>query len=238
ETKRGGREQLVVTALPYSVSKAKVIEQIATVARSGKADDIADLRDESDRDGMRIVIELKRGAKTKPILATLYKQTYLQATFGTIMLALDKGVPHEFTLKEMLERFRDHRIEVIVRRARHDLAKARAEAHIIQGLLIALEYIDEVIAIIRASKDQEEAARALCNPFELSEEQAKAILAMRLGRLTALETDDLKKQLSALKKLIKSLEEILGSEDRQFEVLIEELDDVVERFGDARRTQI
>jgi DNA gyrase subunit A len=238
ETRRGGREQLVVTALPYGVSKAKVIEQIATAARGGKADDIADLRDESDRDGMRIVIELKRGAKTKPILATLYKQTYLQATFGAIMLALDHGVPRELTLKEMLERFRDHRMEVIQRRSRHDLEKARAEAHVIQGLLVALEYIDEVIAIIRASTDQDEAARALCNSFDLSEEQARAILAMRLGRLTALETDDLKKQLGELKKLIRTLEAILSSEARQLEVLVEELNDVVGRFADARRTHI
>jgi DNA gyrase subunit A len=238
ETRRGGREQLVVTALPYGVSKAKVIEQIATVARGGKADDIADLRDESDRDGMRIVIELKRGAKSKPILATLYKQTYLQATFGAIMLALDKGVPRELALREMLERFRDHRIEVIRRRAQHDLAKARAEAHIIQGLLVALEYIDEVIAIIRASSDQDEAARALCNSFDLSDDQARAILAMRLGRLTALETDDLKKQLSELKKQIRRLEEILGSAQLQLDVLVEELDEVVARFGDARRTTI
>jgi DNA gyrase subunit A len=238
ETRRGGREQLVVTALPYGVSKSKVIEQIANVARGGKADDIADLRDESDRDGMRIVIELKRSANVKPILTTLYKQTYLQATFGTIMLALDHGVPREFTLREMLERFRDHRIDVIQRRSRHDLEKAEAEAHIVQGLLIALEYIDEVIAVIRASKDQDEAASALCNSFGLSEEQARAILAMRLGRLTALETDDLKKQLTALKKLIRSLEAILASEERQLEVLVEELDEVVGRFADARRTTI
>jgi DNA gyrase subunit A len=238
ETRRGGREQLVVTALPYGVSKSKVIEQIANVARGGKADDIADLRDESDRDGMRIVIELKRSANVKPILTTLYKQTYLQATFGTIMLALDHAVPREFTLREMLERFRDHRIDVIQRRSRHDLEKAEAEAHIVQGLLIALEYIDEVIAVIRASKDQDEAASALCNSFGLSEEQARAILAMRLGRLTALETDDLKKQLTALKKLIRSLEAILASEERQLEVLVEELDEVVGRFADARRTTI
>src|SRR5690606_10872734 len=238
EARRGGREQLVVTSLPYGVSKAKVIEQIAAVARGGKVDDIADLRDESDRDGMRIVIELKRGAKSKPILATLYKQTYMQATFGAIMLALDNGVPRELTLKQMLERFRDHRLDVIVRRSQHDLEKARAEAHIIQGLLVALEYIDEVIAIIRASADQDEAARALCNSFDLSDEQARAILAMRLGRLTALETDDLKKQLSELRKLIRGLEEILSSEERQLEVLVEELDDVVKRFGDERRTQI
>ena len=237
ETRRGGKEQLVVTALPYGVSKSKVIEQIAVVART-KADDISDLRDESDRDGMRIVIELKRSAKTKIILNTLYKQTHLQATFGVIMLALDRGVPRELNLKEMLQRFRDHRIEVIQRRARHDLEKAKAEAHIIQGLLIALEYIDEVIAIVRASADQDEAARALCNSFDLSDEQARAILAMRLGRLTALETEDLKKQLNELRKLIRRLEEVLGSEARQLEVLLEELNEVVAKFGDERRTQI
>jgi DNA gyrase subunit A len=237
ETKRGGKEQIVVTALPYGVSKAKVIEQIAQVART-KVDDITDLRDESDRDGMRIVIELKRGAKTKPILGTLYRQTYLQTTFGAIMLALDHGVPRELTLKEILERFRDHRLDVIRRRARHDLEQAESEAHIIQGLLIALEYIEEVIAIIRASADQEEAARALINSFDLTNEQANAILAMRLGRLTALETDDLKKQLTELRKLIRRLEEILGSAPRQLEVLIEELDEVVKKYGDERRTQI
>jgi DNA gyrase subunit A len=237
ETKRGGREQIVVTALPYGVSKAKVIEQIAQVART-KVDDISDLRDESDRDGMRIVIELKRGAKTKPILGTLYRQTYLQATFGAIMLALDHGVPRELTLKQILERFRDHRLDVIRRRSRHDLEQAKAEAHVIQGLLIALEYIDEVVTIIRASADQEEAARALINSFGLSTEQASAILAMRLGRLTALETDDLKKQLAELRKLIRRLEEILGSLPRQLEVLVEELDEVVKKYGDQRRTQI
>jgi DNA gyrase subunit A len=237
ETRRGGREQLVVTALPYGVSKAKVIEQIAQVART-KLDEVADLRDESDRDGMRIVIELKRGAKSKPILAALYKQTYLQATFGAIMLALDGGVPRELTLKEMLERFRDHRLDVIRRRSQHDLAKAKAEAHIIEGLLVALEYIDEVIAIIRASADQDEAAHALCNSFDLSDQQAKAILAMRLGRLTQLETADLKKQLTELRRLIRELEEVLGSERRQLAVLVEELDDVVQRFGDERRTTI
>jgi DNA gyrase subunit A len=237
ETRRGGREQLVVTALPYGVSKAKVIEQIAQVAR-GKLDEVADLRDESDRDGMRIVIELKRGAKSKPILATLYKQTYLQATFGAIMLALDGGVPRELTLKQMLERFRDHRLEVIQRRSRHDLEKAKAEAHIIEGLLVALDYIDEVIAIIRASADQDEAASALCNSFDLSELQAKAILAMRLGRLTQLESTDLRRQLTELRKQIRELEEILRSAPRQLEVLLAELEDVVQKFGDERRTTI
>src|SRR5690606_28789611 len=139
EAKRGGKEQLVVTELPYGISKARVIEQIADLVRTRKTDDIADLRDESDRDGMRIVIELKRGAKPKPVLNLLYKQTYLQATFGAIMLALDGGVPRELNLKELLERYRDHRLDVIRRRATHDLEKARHEAHITEGLLVAVD---------------------------------------------------------------------------------------------------
>src|SRR5688572_23908713 len=154
------------------------------------------------------------------------------------MLALDKGVPRELTLKEMLERFRDHRIEVIQRRSRYDLEKARSEAHIVQGLLVALEYIDEVIAIIRASADQDEAANALCNSFDLTDVQARAILAMRLGRLTALETGDLKKELAELRKQIRRLEEILGSAEVQSDLLLEELASVVAQFGDERRTTI
>jgi DNA gyrase subunit A len=237
ETRRGGREQLVVTALPYAVSKAKVIEQIAQVAR-GRPDEIVELRDESDRDGMRIVIELKRGAQPRPILATLCRQTYLQATFGAIVLALDSGVPRELTLKQLLERFRDHRLEVIRRRARYELERARSEAHTVQGLLIALEYIDEAIAIIRASADQDEAAGALCNSFGLTDSQARAILAMRLGRLTALETAELKRQLEALDRQIGELEAVLGSAARQLEVLVGELDEVVAKYGDVRRTTI
>jgi DNA gyrase subunit A len=238
EARRGGREQLVVTALPFGISKTRVIEQIADIVRARKTEDISDLRDESDRDGMRIVIELKRGVNTKPLLALLYKQTYLQATFGTIMLALDKGVPRELNLKEMLERFRDHRVEVIQRRSRHDLEGALAEAHIVQGLIIAIDNIDEVIRIIRESKDQEQASTSLQAAFELSVEQAKAILNMRLGRLTALERDQLKKQLAELRKLIRSLEEILRSPARQFEVLLEELEEVVRKHANERRTTI
>jgi DNA gyrase subunit A len=238
EMLRGGKEQLVVTALPYGVSKSKVIDQIADLARRGKLSDIADLRDESDRDGMRLVIELKRGTRIKPVLALLYKQTYLQATFGAILLALDHGAPHEFTLKEILERFRDHRIEVIRRRTTHDLEKARGEAHILEGLIIALDGIDRVIEIIRASKDQEAAAKALRKAFTLSEDQAKAILAMRLGRLTALETQQLKKELKALKKQIGEFEAILADEKRQQRVLLDELAAVLADHGDDRRTTI
>ncbi len=238
ETRRGGKEQLVVTELPYGVSKARVIEQIAELVRLRKLEDVSDLRDESDRDGMRIVVELKRGAKAKPILNTLYKQTYLQATFGAIMLALDHDRPKEFNLKELLERYRDHRLDVIRRRSQFDLEKARAEAHILEGLLIALDNIDAVIKIIRKARDREAASTALVKRFELSAEQAKAILDMRLARLTSLETQDIRDQLKDLRRRIGELEAILKSPKRQLEVLVIELDDVVRAFGDARRTTI
>jgi DNA gyrase subunit A len=238
ETLRGGKEQLVVTALPYGVGKNKVIEQIAELGRTKKVEDISDLRDESDRDGMRIVIELKRGAKHKVILATLYKQTYLQATFGAIMLALDHGVPRELNLKQMLERFRDHRIEVIRRRAQFELEQARAEAHVIEGLLIAVDNIDAVIKIIRRAMNRPDAAEKLQKRFQLSARQADAILDMRLARLTALETKELQDRLKELQKQIKELEKLLASDKLQLKVLLTELDEAVERFGDARRTQI
>jgi DNA gyrase subunit A len=238
ETKRGGREQLVVTELPYGVSKTRVIEQIAELVRTRKLEDLADLRDESDRDGMRIVVELKRGTQAKPILNSLYKHTYLQATFGAILLALDKGVPRELNLKELLERYRDHRIEVIQRRAEFDIAKARSEAHITQGLLLALDDIDAVIRIIRRSKDRVDAAAKLRKRLELSELQTDAILNMRLAKLTALETQELKDELRDLNRRIKELEKILGSRKRQLQVLLEELDGAVKEFGDARRTHI
>ncbi len=238
EALRGGKEQIVVTGLPYGVSKTRVIEQIAKLARANQLPDAADLRDETDRDGIRLVIELKRGARVAPMLALLYKQTHLQATFGAIMLALDHGVPREMPLKEMLERFRDHRLEVIRRRSQHDLAEAEARAHIVDGLLIALDNIEEVIEIIRTSEDQDAASTRLQDAFSLSAEQAKAILAMRLGRLTALETSELHDELKELKKQIRSLGAILKSPKRQREVLLAELDEVVETFGDDRRTTI
>jgi DNA gyrase subunit A len=238
ETLRGGKEQLVVTALPYGVSKSKVIEQIAELARTRKIEDILDLRDESDRDGMRIVIELKRTAKHKTMLAALYKQTQLQATFGAIMLALDHGVPRELNLKQLLERFRDHRIEVIQRRSQHELDEAKTEAHIIEGLLIALDNIDAVIKIIRKAMNRADAAEKLQKRFSLSGRQADAILDMRLAKLTALETRELQERARELDRQIKELEKLLGSEKLQLKLLLQELDDAVARFGDARRTQI
>ncbi|HKJ92635.1 MAG TPA: DNA gyrase subunit A [Longimicrobiales bacterium] len=238
EALRGGKEQLVVTELPYGVSKSKVIEQIADLVRQRKVDDVSDLRDESDRDGMRIVVELKRGAKPKPVLNRLYKKTYMQATFGAILLALDHGVPHEMTLKQMLEHYRDHRFDVIRRRATFELEKAREEHHITEGLIIALDNIDDVIAIIRNAKNRDDAGAQLRKKFDLSERQADAILNMRLHRLTELETRELKDWLRELRRRIKELETLLASEEQQMALLLAELDEVVEKYGDARRTTI
>ena len=238
EAKRGGKEQLVVTELPYGVSKSKVIEQIADLVRKRNLDDVSDLRDESDREGMRIVIELKRGAKLQPVLNKLYKKTYMQATFGAIMLALDHGVPREMPLKQMLEKFLEHRIEVIQRRAAYDLEQAKAEAHVTEGLITALDNIDEVIRIIRESKGREQASERLQEAFELSSIQADAILNMRLHRLTELETRELKNRLKELKGQIKELYALLDSPERQQALFLEELAEVVEQYGDGRRTTI
>ena len=238
EALRGGKEQLVVTELPYAVSKSRIIQQIAGLARKGRIDDLADIRDESDRDGLRLVIELKRGAKAAKVIQLLHKKTSLQSTFGAILIALDHGEPKEFTLLELLERFRDHRIEVIQRRSRHDLEQAEAEKHTVEGLLAALGAIEKVIAIIRRSKDRSEAAERLQDLLGLSEIQADAILNMRLARLTALERDQLKKRLKELKATIKDLKGVLKSEAWKLEIMIEELDELVEKYGDDRRTVI
>jgi DNA gyrase subunit A len=238
ESLRGGKEQLIVTELPFAVSKTKVIEQIAGLAKKGRLPDVSDIRDETDRDGIRLVIELKRGADAAQVLKMLHKGTNLQMTFGAHLLALDKGVPKEFDLKQMLERFRDHRVEVIQRRSRFELEKAEAERHVLEGLLAALEHIDEVIRIIRASADREEAAEKLQDRFGLSEIQADAILNMRLAKLTALERTQLEARLAELAGMIEELRAILASEERQLEIMLEELASVVERYGNARRTVI
>ena len=236
ESMRGGKEQLVVTELPFMVSKTKVIEQIAELAKKGRAEGVSDLRDESDRDGMRLVIELKRGADAPGVVKLLYRATGLQTTFGAHMLALEDGQPREFNLKQLLESFRDHRLDVIRRRSRHDLEQAEAERHVVEGLLAALKHIDEVIKIIRGSKDRPEASEKLQGKFGLSEIQADAILSMRLARLTALERSQLKARLEELFALIKELKAVLKSEERQLQVMLDELADVVKKYGDARRT--
>jgi DNA gyrase subunit A len=238
EAMRGGKEQLIVSELPFMVQKTKLIEQIADLARKGRAEDISDIRDESDRDGMRLVIELKRGADAAGTVGLLYRSTQLQTTFGAHMLALEDGQPREFNLKQLLESFRDHRLDVIRRRSRFDLEQAEAERHIVEGLLAALEHIDEVIKIIKGAKDRADASEKLQKKFGLSEIQADAILNMRLARLTALERNQLKARLEELLALIKELKAILKSEERQLQVMLDELAHVVKKYGDARRTVI
>ena len=238
EALRGGKEQIVVTELPYAVSKSRIVRQIAGLARKGRIGDISDLRDESDRDGLRLVIELKRGAKAARTIRMLYKKTSLQSTFGAILIALDHGEPKEFTLIELLERFRDHRIDVIQKRSRHDLEQAEAEKHTVEGLVAALAAIDEVIALIRSSKDRADAARRLRDRLGLSEPQADAILNMRLAKLTALEQGQLRERLRELEVTITELRGILRSEARKLEIMLAELAELVARYGDDRRTVI
>ncbi len=239
ESLRGGQKQIVVTELPYSVSKARIIAQIAALSRKGAIPEVSDLRDESDREGIRLVLELKRGTDVKRLMALLFKKTPLQSTFGAILLALDGGKqPGEFTLKDLLSRYRDHRLEVIRRRSRFDLEKAEAELHITLGLLLALAHIDDVIATIRRSADRDDASDRLQHAFGLSDEQADAILRMRLAKLTALEGDQLRAREKSLRAAIEDLRTLLGDEARQLGVMLEELDDVVDRFADKRRTVI
>ena len=235
---RGGKEQLVVTELPYAVSKTKVIEQIARMAKAGRAQDVADIRDETDRDGIRLVVTLKKGAKAETVLKSLYKGTSLQMTFGGHLLALDQGQPQQFNLKELLERFRDHRLEVIQRRTQHELEKAQAERHISEGLLAALEHIDKIIKIIRASSNRREASEKLQDSFGFSDIQAAAILDMRLSKLTALERTQLENRLAELESAISEFQVLLGSEELQLKRMLDELGDVVKKYGNERRTVI
>ena len=236
EALRGGREQIVVTELPYSVAKARIISQIVGLSRKGRIPEVTDVRDESDREGMRLVLELKRGAQAPDVLRVLYRSTHLQANFGAILLALDHGEPREFNLKELLERYRDHRIEVVVRRSRHDLEKAEAERHVAEGLLLALEHIDEVLRLIRSSRDRAAAARRLEERFGFSDTQAEAILRMRLAQLTALDREELEERSVELEQRIGELRALLGSRTEQLARVVGELSELTEKFGDARRT--
>ncbi len=238
EQRRGGREQLVVTEIPYGTNKARIIEQIAELAKAGKLADVSDLRDESDRDGIRMVVELKRGGDAVKTLAGMFKWTGLQTTFGVITLALENGVPREFDLKELLERFRDHRVQVVVRRSRWELDRSRDQAHVLEGLIVALRKIDQVVQLIRSSRTRESAAAKLQKELKLSERQAEAILNMRLSRLTALESKELRDRLDELRASIAELEAILASPERQLAVIRGELAELVEKYSDARRTVI
>ncbi|HSG47977.1 MAG TPA: DNA gyrase subunit A [Longimicrobiales bacterium] len=237
EDPKGG-ERIVVTELPFMVNKARLVEQIAQLVREKKLTDIRDLRDESDRDGMRVVIELKRDAIPHIVLNRLYKHTQMQATFGTILLALVDGVPKVMALREMLLHFIDHRHQVVVRRSQFELDKARDREHILEGLKIAVDNIDEVIKVIRASRDTDTASAALQENFGLSERQAKAILDMRLARLTGLEMEKLEEELAQVRARIAELVEILENRDRRMTLIVEELQAVADKHGDARRTEI
>ncbi len=233
-----GKHRIVVTEIPYQVNKARVVETIANLSRERIIDGITALRDESDRKGMRIVIELRADVQPDIVLNKLYKHTQLQETFGVIMLALVKGHPKVLTLKEVLNHYLAHRLEVVVRRAGFELAKAEARAHILDGLLIALDHIDEVIATIRASETDDIAKAGLIAKFGLSEKQAIAILDMRLRRLTGLEREKIEEEHRALLALIADLKEVLVSESRQRGIIKEELLEVKERYGDKRRSEI
>jgi DNA gyrase subunit A len=238
ESRRSGREQLVVTEIPYGTNKSRIIEQIAELTRAGRLADVSDLRDESDRDGIRMVIELKRGADAAKVLAAIYKGTALQTTFGVITLALDNGVPRELGLKTILERYREHRLEVVVRRSRWELDRARDEAHVLEGLIAALKKIDQVIAIIRGSRNRESAAGKLQKELRLSERQSEAILSMRLSRLTQMEAKELRDRLAELETRIGELQALLDSPEQQRMVIRRELAELAEKYGDPRRTTI
>ena len=231
-----GRYRIIVTELPYQVNKARLIENIADLVKDKRIEGISDLRDESDRDGMRIVIELKRDANAKVVLNQLLKNTQMQDTFGAIMLALVNGEPKILTLRQMLECYIDHRKNVVVRRTKFDLDKALARAHILEGLKIALDYIDEVIAIIRAAYD--DAAERLMKRFNLTEIQANAILEMKLRTLSGLQREKIEEEYAALMKQIERYREILASERLVCDIVRDELLEMKEKYGDERRTDI
>jgi DNA gyrase subunit A len=238
EVMKSGREQLVVTELPFQVNKANLIEKIADLVRDKKLEDISNIRDESDRDGLRIVIELKRDAAPEVVINNLYKHTALQSTFGVIMLALVDGRPKVLTLRDIMEQFLKHRNEVVVRRTQFDLDAAERRAHILEGYIIALDNIDEVIEIIKKSRDAENAKRNLMSRFGLSEVQSKAILDMRLQRLTGLERKKIQEEYRETLQLIERLKAILGSKELQLHIIREELLELKVKYGDERRTEV
>jgi DNA gyrase subunit A len=238
QTNKNGKETIIISEIPYQVNKASLVMKIADLVNDKKVIGISDVRDESDRTGMRIVVEVKRDAMANVILSQLFKYTPLQSSFGVNNIALVKGRPMLLNLKDMLREFIEFRIEVVVRRTQYELRKAQERAHILEGLLIAIDHLDEVIKLIRASKTVEDAKNGLMERFELSEIQAKAILEMRLQKLTGLERDKVRAEYDELIKTITRLREILASVDLQKGIVREELEDIRERYGDERRTEI
>src|SRR6187455_1124932 len=237
-SKKGDRSSIVITAIPYQVNKARLIERIAELVREKTIEGISDIRDESDRDGMRIAIDLKRGEVSEVILNNLYKHTQLQTSFGVIMLAIVGGRPKILTLVEFIDTFIEFRREVVRRRTEYELRKAEARAHILEGLKIALDHLDQVIALIRASKNPSEAREGLMTQFGLSQIQSQAILDMQLQRLTGLERQKILDELAEILKLIERLRAILSSDKLLLEIIVSELRHVVEKYGDERRTEI
>jgi len=238
DTSKTGRERIIVSEIPYQVNKANLVAKIADLVNDKKILGISAIRDESDRDGLRIVVEVKRDAMAKVVLSQLYKYTPLQTSYGVNNVALVNGRPRILNLKDIIEEFIKFRIEVVVRRTRYDLRKAEERAHILEGLLIALDHLDEVIALIRASATVEEAREGLMATFELSELQARAILDMRLQKLTGLERDKVKKEYEELQEQIARYKAILASEELQRKIIKDELLEIKEKYGDERRTEI
>src|SRR5215204_5051663 len=237
EEKKGDKLSIVVTEIPYQVNKARLIEKIAELAREKTIEGISDLRDESDRDGMRIVIELKRGEVAEVVLNNLFKQTQLQQSFGIITLAIVAGRPKVLSLLEVIERFIDFRREVVRRRIEFELKKAEARAHILEGLKIALDHLDAVIKLIRGSKNPAEAKTGLIAQFALTDIQSQAILDMQLQRLTGLERDKILSELATLHDLIAKLKNILANQPLLLKIILDELRAVKARFADPRRTE-
>ena len=238
ETNNSGKEAIIITEIPYQVNKAVLVAKIAELANEGKIEGITDIRDESDRNGLRIVVEVRKDAMASVILSKLYKYTPLQSSYGVNNIALVNGRPKVLNLKDMITEFIKFRIEVIVRRTQYDLEKALERAHILEGLLIALDNIDEVIRIIRQSKTVDEARENLMSTFALSEIQAKAILDMRLQRLVSLEIDKVREEYNEVLAKIEYYRSILASEQLQRDIIKQELDEINEKFGDKRRTDI
>ncbi|MEO9966962.1 MAG: DNA gyrase subunit A [Reichenbachiella sp.] len=238
ETLKSGKEQIIISEIPYQVNKATMIEKTAALINDKKLEGITDIRDESDRDGMRIVYDIKKDAIPNIVLNNLYKYTQLQSSFGVNNVALVKGRPQTLNLKDLIKYFVEHRHEVVIRRTQYELDEAEKRAHILQGYLIALDNLDEVINLIRSSRDPEIAKAGLIEKFGLSEIQAKAILEMRLQRLTGLEREKIQKEYEEIMKLIDHLKAILDSEEMRMDIIKEELNELREKFGDDRRSDI
>ncbi len=238
EKESSGKSAIVITELPYQVNKATLAKSIADLAMEKKIEGISAVRDESDRDGMRLVVELKRDAIPHVVLNQLYKHTTMQSTFGVINLALVKGQPRVMNLKELIQHFIAHRHEIVIRRTQFDLDQAAAREHILEGLKIAVDNIDEVVEIIRKSKDVDEADARLRKRFKLSEKQSEAILNMRLAKLTGLEIEKLEAELKEVRSIIAELRSILASREKRMRILKDEMEEVTKAFGDDRRTEI